>query len=55
MTPINGARLLARRYFGAELPQLPDRSWFSPGDRPYDFVQVPDAPPQDSISPVRIR
>ncbi|MBM3817416.1 MAG: hypothetical protein FJW14_00165 [Acidimicrobiia bacterium] len=41
MTPVNGARLLAREYLGADLPPLPDRVMFSPLDRPYDFVPVP--------------
>ncbi len=53
MTPVNGARLVARRYLGAALPPLPDRAIYSPFSRPYDFRPVPAA--QDSISPVRIR
>jgi hypothetical protein len=55
MTPVNGARLLASTYLGAELPPLPDRVMFSPGARPYEFVPVPAVASQDSISPVRIR
>lgn len=41
ITPVNGGRLLARHYFGVGLPLLPDRSTFSPLERPYDFVPVP--------------
>ncbi|MBM3817417.1 MAG: LTA synthase family protein [Acidimicrobiia bacterium] len=55
MTPVNGARLLARRYFGADLAPLPDRVLYSQWVRPYDFTPVPDPPPQDSLSPVRMR
>jgi hypothetical protein len=33
--------LLARTYLGVDLAPLPDRSLFSPLERPYDFVQVP--------------
>ncbi|MBM3817415.1 MAG: LTA synthase family protein [Acidimicrobiia bacterium] len=40
ITPVNGARLLARRYLGADLPPLPDRVLFSTGDRPYDLMPV---------------
>ena len=28
MTPVNGARLLANQYLGADLPLLPDRALF---------------------------
>lgn len=42
MTPLNGARLLASRYLGVELPLLSDRSFFSTWGRPYDFI--PDSP-----------
>jgi hypothetical protein len=55
MTPVNGARLLAHRYFGADLAPLPDRVLYSQWARPYDFTPAPDPPPQDSISPVRMR
>jgi hypothetical protein len=41
ITPVNGTRLLARHYLGVELPLLPDRSTFSPLERPYDLVSVP--------------
>jgi hypothetical protein len=55
ISPVNGARLLARRYFGADLAPLPDRVLYSQWVRPYDFTPLPDPPPQDSISPVRMR
>jgi hypothetical protein len=41
MTPVNGARLLARHYLGAALRPLPDRVVFSTGERPYHFVPLP--------------
>ncbi|MBM3817413.1 MAG: LTA synthase family protein [Acidimicrobiia bacterium] len=40
MTPLNGARVLARQ-FGAELPRLPDDSFFAEWNRPYVFMPVP--------------
>jgi hypothetical protein len=39
-SPINGTRTLAREYFGAKLPPLPDQSFYSRWSRPYDFVPV---------------
>ncbi len=41
MTPVNGARALASRYFGVTLPYLPDRSYFSTWMRPFDVVAAP--------------
>ena len=38
ITPVNAARLLASRYLGADLPMLPDDSFFSTWNRPYDFL-----------------
>ena len=41
MTPVNGARALASRYFNVRLPFLPDRSQFSTWRHPYDLRPVP--------------
>ena len=41
MTPVNGSRILANTYLGTRLPRLPDASWFSTGEHPYDFTYVP--------------
>jgi hypothetical protein len=41
MTPVNGARILANRYFGTTLSRLPDQSWFSTSIHPFDFTLVP--------------
>jgi hypothetical protein len=40
MTPVNGARALASQYLGVDLPTLPDKSFFSTWERPYDLVAV---------------
>jgi hypothetical protein len=37
MTPVNLFPLVFRRYFGAEIPVLPDRVHWSSFDRPFDF------------------
>jgi hypothetical protein len=44
MTPVNGVRLLANGYLGTNLPPLPDQSWFSTEEHPYDFTAVPAEP-----------
>ncbi len=41
ISPVNTFRLLFDRYFGANLPLLPDRSYTSAGKlRPYDFTDI---------------
>jgi hypothetical protein len=40
ISPVNGARAVARRYLGADLSPLAERSYFSTWDRPYDFLAV---------------
>ena len=47
ITPINGARALARGYLGAALPFLPDRSAFSTWTHPYALVPVSQLPRLD--------
>jgi hypothetical protein len=42
ITPLNAARLLATRYLGANLPLLPDDSYFATAKHPYDFLRVTD-------------
>jgi hypothetical protein len=41
MSPVNGARTLASRYFGVNLPFLPEKSALSTWARPYEFITVP--------------
>jgi hypothetical protein len=38
ITPVNAARLLSNRYLGGALPLLPDRSYFSTWDQPFDMI-----------------
>jgi hypothetical protein len=40
ITPVNALRLVLRHYFGAELPPLPDLTYWSSNDRPYDYSWV---------------
>lgn len=41
ISPVNSFRVVLDKYFGAELPLLEDRSYYSPYPRPYDFEFVP--------------
>lgn len=40
ISPVNSFRAILNAYFGADLPQLPDRSFFSMWDSPYRFEEI---------------
>ncbi len=40
ITPVNTFRLIFNRYFGTDLDLLPDKSYFSLWERPYQFIDV---------------
>jgi hypothetical protein len=40
ITPVNTFRLILAHYFGASVDMLPDRSYYSPWDRPYAITDV---------------
>jgi hypothetical protein len=40
ITPINSFRIILTDVFGAQLPRLPDRNFYSTESHPYDFVDV---------------
>lgn len=40
MTPVNTFRMIFNTYFGAQLPLLPDKSYYSTLGRPYQFTEV---------------
>ncbi len=40
VTPVNVFRLVLRTYFRADLPSLPDASYWSSAKRPYDFTRL---------------
>lgn len=42
LTPVNSFRIVLHDLFGDDLPQLPDRSWYSPFPLPYQFTEVTD-------------
>jgi hypothetical protein len=43
ITPVNTFRLIFNEYFGTDLEQLEDESYFSTRERPYEFINVTDA------------
>jgi hypothetical protein len=49
ITPVNSFRVVLNTYFGAKLPLLPDRNYFSTWSHPFEFVEVTSAvrPPAD--------
>ena len=42
ITPVNTFRTILRTLFKDDLPNLPDRSWYSPYGRPLEFTEVTD-------------
>jgi hypothetical protein len=45
LTSVNTFREVLTRYFGADLPNLPDRSFGAPESHPYDLTEVTDGFP----------
>jgi hypothetical protein len=44
VTPVNSFRILFNTFFGTHYKLLPDRTYYSPQGRPYDFIDVTDWP-----------
>jgi hypothetical protein len=42
MSPVNNFRILFNQYFGASLQYLPDHSYVTDLDQPYDFKEIPN-------------
>jgi hypothetical protein len=42
ISPVNTFRVIFNRYLGTEYELLPDKSYFSTGSRPYEFLPVSD-------------
>jgi hypothetical protein len=40
ITPVNVFPVLLRHYFGADIPQLEDRTYYSSSEEPYRFTQI---------------
>ena len=48
VTPINVMPAVLRAYFGAQIPSLRDRTYYSSWERPYHFTEVPTQRSADS-------
>ena len=42
ISPVNTFRVILNRYFGADLPLLADRGYYSTYDKPYDYELIPE-------------
>ena len=42
ITPVNTFRCILNYYFGTKLDRLPDKSYFTSGDKPFEFFEVTD-------------
>jgi hypothetical protein len=51
ITPVNTFRLIFNTYFGTDLQKLPDKSYFSTWERPYQFIDVTDDVRSDRPAP----
>ena len=54
ISPVNSFRVVLNAYFGAKLPLLPDRSFFSTWPEPYQFIDVTETvrtPDEESVPP----
>src|SRR3989304_3735027 len=50
-SPVNNFRLVLRAYFGIDLPDLDDSSFYSTYDAPFDFLPVEQSCPFDGSAP----
>jgi hypothetical protein len=41
ITPVNSFRLIFHHYLGADLPLLPNHSYYSTWSQPFDFLEIP--------------
>ena len=42
ISPVNSFRMIINAYFGANLPILPDQSYWSMFETPYEFIELPN-------------
>jgi hypothetical protein len=50
ISPVNSFRVVLSTYFGARLPLLPDRNYFSTSSDSYRFIDVTDAVRSGEVS-----
>ena len=52
ISPVNSFRVVLNSFFGAKLPLLPDRSYFSTWPEPYHFIDVTDNVRTPDVQPL---
>lgn len=55
VSPVNALRVMANRYLGATLPPLPDLSFASTWERPYEFVLIGADGGDERAAELRVR
>jgi len=51
VSPVNSFRIVLNTFFGGEYELLPDKNYFIPHARPYDFIDVTDRVQSDPLNP----
>ncbi|HEX6269515.1 MAG TPA: hypothetical protein VFZ43_04720 [Anaerolineales bacterium] len=51
VSPVNTFRIVFNTFFGGSYPLLPDKDYFIPHARPYDFIDVTDRVKTDQLTP----
>jgi hypothetical protein len=51
ISPVNSFRIVLNTFFGGEYELLPDKNYFIPHARPYDFIDVTDRVQSDPLIP----
>ncbi|HLF73978.1 MAG TPA: hypothetical protein VI524_06515 [Anaerolineales bacterium] len=51
VSPVNSFRIVFNTFFGASYPLLPDKSYFIPHARPFDFIDVTERVQTDPLVP----
>ena len=51
VSPVNSFRIVLNTFFGEDYELLPDRHYFIPHGRPYDFIVVTDRVKSDPLAP----
>jgi hypothetical protein len=51
LTPVNSFRIVLNTFFGEDYELLPDKNYFLPHARPYDFIDVTERVATDPLAP----
>ena len=51
VSPVNSFRIVFNTFLGGDYPLLPDKNYFLPHARPYDFIDVTERVNTDQLIP----